>query len=212
MTHTPRPLRAVVLVSGGGSNLERLAADTDHDERAPYRIIGVIANRPDARALHQRQAAHARAVLIDHKTFAEREAFDAALSRQLAAFDAELILLAGFMRILGPALVERWGRQMVNTHPSLLPLFAGLNTHQRALDAAMAVHGATVHRVTAELDGGPILGQVVVPVKAGDDASTLQARVLAGEHRLYPQVARAFAHHLRDAAPLPRLALAYGFD
>jgi phosphoribosylglycinamide formyltransferase-1 len=212
MTQPSAPLRAVVMVSGSGSNLVQMANDTDHDAHAPYRIIGVIANRPDARALHETQAVHARTRLIDHKAFASRDAFDATISATLKEWNAELVLLAGFMRVLGEEITEEWGERMLNIHPSLLPLFPGLNTHQRALDEGVAIHGASVHQVTPALDSGPILGQVAVPVRPGDDAQKLQKRVLAGEHQLYPAVARAFAHYVRGEAEKPRIALSSGFD
>lgn len=207
-----QPLRTVVLVSGTGSNLDALAAASDEDPASPFRITGVIANRPDARPLTTLTARHAVARLIDHRQFDSRDAFEAALSHQLRQWGAELILLAGFMRVLGIVFVREWQGRLLNIHPSLLPLFPGLHTHARALDARVCVHGASVHQVTEGLDDGPLLGQAVVPVRPGDTEGTLARRVLGAEHLLYPAVARAYALHLRDGAPLPAISLSHGFD
>lgn len=181
----------VILISGRGSNMEaiqqRCAA-----EGWPARIAAVIANRADAGGL-QFAAAHGIATaVVDHKAFATRAAFDEALAEAIDAHRPDLLVLAGFMRILGPAFVRRYEGRMLNIHPSLLPLFPGLHTHQRALDAGCKLAGATVHFVTAELDHGPIVMQSVVRVLADDDAGTLAARVLATEHRIYPRAVRWF--------------------
>lgn len=157
-------------------------------ERWPARIAAVISNRADAGGL-EFAAAHGIAVaVVSNKDYASREAFDAALQTVIDGYAPDLVVLAGFMRILTPGFVERYAGRMVNIHPSLLPAFAGLNTYQRALDAGCCFAGATVHQVTAELDHGPILGQAVVPVLPGDTAQTLAARVLTQEHLLYPRV------------------------
>ena len=181
----------VMLISGRGSNMEaiqqRCAA-----EGWPARVAAVISNRADAGGL-QFAAAHGIATaVVDHKAFATRAAFDEALAEAIDAHRPDLLVLAGFMRILGPAFVRRYEGRMLNIHPSLLPLFPGLHTHQRALDAGCKLAGATVHFVTAELDHGPIVMQSVVPVLADDDAGTLAARVLATEHRIYPRAVRWF--------------------
>ncbi|HRH86916.1 MAG TPA: phosphoribosylglycinamide formyltransferase [Rubrivivax sp.] len=181
----------VILISGRGSNMQaiqqRCAA-----EGWPARVAAVISNRADAGGL-QFAAAHGIATaVVDHKAFATRAAFDEALAEAIDAHRPDLLVLAGFMRILGPAFVRRYEGRMLNIHPSLLPLFPGLHTHQRALDAGCKLAGATVHFVTAELDHGPIVMQSVVRVLADDDAGTLAARVLATEHRIYPRAVRWF--------------------
>ena len=179
----------VILISGSGSNMAAIvqAAQREHwSERLGVRVAAVISNQPDAAGLKQAHGVATQAV--DHKAFATREAFDAALQHAIDAYAPTLVVLAGFMRILTPAFVRHYEGRLINIHPSLLPAFTGLNTHQRALDAGCPVAGATVHRVTSELDHGEILAQAVVPVLAGDTAATLAARVLTQEHIIYPQV------------------------
>ena len=179
----------VILISGSGSNMAAIvqAAQREHwSERLGVRVAAVISNQPDAAGLKQAHGVATQAV--DHKAFATREAFDAALQHAIDAYAPTLVVLAGFMRILTPAFVRHYEGRLINIHPSLLPAFKGLNTHQRALDAGCKVAGATVHRVTSELDHGEILAQAVVPVLAGDTAATLAARVLTQEHIIYPQV------------------------
>jgi phosphoribosylglycinamide formyltransferase 1 len=181
----------VILISGGGSNMLALvqAAQRDHwAERLNARVAAVIGNVPGALGLQRAAQAGIATAVVSHKAFADRESFDAALAAEVDRHQPTLVLLAGFMRILTPGFVGRYQGRLVNIHPSLLPAFPGLHTHQRALDAGCHVAGATVHRVTAELDHGPILGQAVVPVLAGDTAETLAARVLSQEHRIYPKV------------------------
>lgn len=185
----------VILISGSGSNMEAiaLAAQRERWEHTlNTRIAAVVSNRPEAAGLARARELGLPTLVVDHRAHPTREAFDAALA---AAIDAQvpggqpaLVVLAGFMRILTPGFVTHYAGRLVNIHPSLLPAFAGLHTHQRAIDAGCTVAGATVHRVTAELDHGPLLGQVVVPVLSDDTAETLAARVLSQEHRLYPQV------------------------
>ncbi len=158
----------------------------------PVRIAAVISNRPDAAGLvYAREQGIATAV-VDHKQYAGREAFDLALAAEIDRHAPDLVVLAGFMRILTPGFVEHYSGRMINIHPSLLPAFTGLHTHQRALDAGCRVAGVTVHFVSGELDGGPIIAQAAVPVLPGDTESSLAARVLEQEHRLYPQVVRWF--------------------
>jgi phosphoribosylglycinamide formyltransferase-1 len=181
----------VILISGGGSNMQAIVRASRRDDwagRHGARVAAVLGNKPDAPGLAwaREQGIHAEAV--DHRGFAERAEFDAALARAIDRQEPTLLVLAGFMRILGAAFVERYAGRMVNIHPSLLPAFTGLHTHRRAIEAGCRVAGATVHRVTADLDLGPILGQAVVPVLAGDTAETLASRVLAQEHQLYPRV------------------------
>ena len=159
-------------------------------ERWPARVASVIANRADAGGLEFAQANGIATAVVDHRTFASREAFDEALAHSIDRHAAHAVALAGFMRILGPAFVERFAGRLVNIHPSLLPAFTGLHTHQRAIDAGCKVAGATAHFVTADLDHGPIIGQALVPVLAGDTAASLAARVLAQEHVLYPRALR----------------------
>jgi len=172
-----------VLISGRGSNLRSLVA-------AGLPVCAVISNRPDAAGIAFAREAGIATAIIDHAAFATRSAFDEALAAAIEAHDPELVVLAGFMRVLGRSFVERFAGRLVNIHPSLLPAFPGLHTHERALAAGVKVHGATVHFVTAELDSGPILAQVTVPVLPGDDAATLAARVLAEEHVILPRVVR----------------------
>jgi phosphoribosylglycinamide formyltransferase 1 len=185
-------LASAMLISGGGSNMAALVADMA-DPSHPARPCLVVSNRPDARGLDRARAAGIPTVVVDHRTHPDREAFEAALHHALQAHWIDIVCLAGFMRILSPAFVARWQGRMLNVHPSLLPLFPGLDTHARALAAGVAVHGCTVHEVTADLDLGPIRGQAVVPVEPGDTPDTLAARVLPMEHRLYPAVLRRFA-------------------
>lgn len=182
-------------------------------QRWPARVAAVVSNRPDAAGLAFAAAHGIATAVVDHTQFDGRDAFDAALAQVLDAHEPDLVVLAGFMRVLTPAFVERYAARMMNVHPSLLPSFTGLHTHQRALDAGVAVHGATVHFVTAALDHGPIIAQGVVPVLAGDDAAALAARVLRLEHELYPRAVRWFVEdrlRVRDgrvelAAAEPRL-------
>ena len=158
----------------------------------PAEVAAVVSNRPDAGGL-QFAAGHGIATaVVDHKAYADREAFDAELARVIDGFTPDLVVLAGFMRILTPGFTARYARRLLNIHPSLLPAFTGLHTHERALEMGCKLAGATVHFVTAELDHGAIVMQAAVPVLAGDDASTLAARVLAAEHRIYPQSVRWF--------------------
>jgi len=175
----------------------RAAQHEDWPVTLRARIAGVICNRADAGGLALAQQAGLATAVVDHAGFPSREAFDAALGRQIAQFDGgaaipALVVLAGFMRILGPGFVAAHAGRLLNIHPSLLPAFPGLHTHQRAIDAGCRFAGATVHEVTAELDHGPILGQAVMPVLPGDSAERLAARVLTQEHLLYPQVLKAF--------------------
>ncbi len=181
----------VILISGRGSNMEAIVQRCAA-EAWPARVTAVLSNRADAAGL-QFAAAHGIATaVVAHKAFASREAFDAALAEAIDAFVPDLVVLAGFMRILGERFVRRYEGRLLNIHPSLLPMFPGLHTHQRAIDAGCKLAGATVHFVTAELDHGPIVLQSVVPLLASDDAERLAARVLATEHRIYPLAARWF--------------------
>ena len=184
----------VILISGGGSNMAAIVKTAQRDawhDKFGARVAAVISNKASAAGLIF-AAEHGLATeVLDHKAFDSREAFDAALARVIDRYDAPgepaLVVLAGFMRILTPGFVSRYEGRLLNIHPSLLPAFPGLHTHQRALDAGCKVAGVTVHQVTAELDHGPILAQAVVPVLSGDSAETLAARVLTQEHRIYPQ-------------------------
>jgi phosphoribosylglycinamide formyltransferase 1 len=179
----------VVLISGGGSNMSallRAAQQGAWHEAVQAQVVAVISNRADAGGLAIARAAGVATAVVDHKAFANRDAFDAALAEAVDAFQPSLVVLAGFMRILTPGFVQQFEGRLVNIHPSLLPAFPGLHTHQRALEAGCQFAGATVHRVTAQLDHGPILAQAVVPVLAGDTAQTLAARVLTQEHVVYP--------------------------
>ncbi len=177
----------VVLISGRGSNLQALI-DACTDGRIHGRISAVISNVADAAGLERARAAGIATRVVDHRDYAGRDAFDAALIRSIDESTPQLVVLAGFMRILTPQFVNHYTGRLLNIHPSLLPEFRGLNTHQRALDAGVKEHGASVHFVTEELDGGPVVAQIRVPVINTDTADTLAARVLAAEHMLYPTV------------------------
>ena len=188
----------VILISGGGSNMAaivRAAQQQEWARRLDARVTAVISNKADAQGLvFAREHGIATAVL-NHKDFDSREAFDAALAEKIDSYEPALVVLAGFMRILTPGFVNHYAGRLLNIHPSLLPAFPGLHTHQRAIDAGCKFAGATVHQVTAELDVGPILDQAVVPVLPEDTADTLAARVLTQEHIIYP---RAVAQFLRQ--------------
>ena len=177
--------RIVILISGRGSNMEAIVRGCTH-ERWPAQVAAVIANRGDAAGLQFARARGIATAVVEHRLHASREAFDAALADVIDAQAPDLVVLAGFMRILGPAFVQRYEHRLLNIHPSLLPAFPGLHTHRRALQAGCKVSGATVHFVTAALDHGPIVLQSVVPVRPDDSEDTLAARVLASEHRIYP--------------------------
>jgi len=179
----------VVLISGRGSNMEAIVRACAA-EGWNARIAAVVSNRADAKGLAFAAAHGIATAVVDHRAFASREAFDAELARVIDRHAPDVLVLAGFMRILTAGFVERFEGRMVNVHPSLLPAFTGLHTHQRAIDAGCKLAGATVHFVTAELDHGPIIAQAVVPVLPGDTADALSARVLAQEHRIYPMAVR----------------------
>ena len=181
--------KLVVLISGSGSNLQSFI-DQSQDGRLPAQIACVVSNRPEAKGLDRAQKAGIETCVIDHKAFDSREAFDAALADQIDQFTPDLVILAGFMRILTPEFVARFEGRMMNIHPSLLPKYPGLHTHQRAIDAGDSHAGATVHFVTAELDGGPPVLQAEVAINDGDDAATLAANTLVFEHQIYPLAAR----------------------
>lgn len=178
-------MKAAVLVSGRGSNLQALL-DACADPSHPAEIVRVISNVPGAYALERAEKAGVPTLTIDHKQFDGREPFEAALNEALEDAGADLVVLAGFMRLLTDGFVDHWHDRMINIHPSLLPSFKGLHTHERALEAGVRFHGCTVHYVRADMDAGPIIAQAVVPVHADDEPDTLAARVLQAEHRLYP--------------------------
>jgi phosphoribosylglycinamide formyltransferase-1 len=179
----------VILISGRGSNMEAIVR-ASAAEAWPARIAAVISNRADAAGLGFAQANGIATAVVDHTRFASREAFDAELAEAIDAFRPDVVALAGFMRILTPGFVQRYDGRLVNIHPSLLPMFPGLHTHQRAIAAGCKVAGASVHFVTADLDHGPIIGQATVPVLPDDTEQSLAARVLEQEHRLYPRAIR----------------------
>jgi phosphoribosylglycinamide formyltransferase-1 len=179
----------VILVSGRGSNMEAIVRACEA-ERWDARIAAVISNRADAAGLVFARGRGIAAEVVDHRAFASRGAFDAALADRIERHAADVVALAGFMRILGADFVRRFEGRLVNIHPSLLPAFPGLHTHRRAIEAGCQVSGATVHFVTCDLDHGPIVGQAVVPVLASDSEASLAARVLAQEHLLYPRAIR----------------------
>lgn len=180
--------RVVVLLSGRGSNLEAIV-----DARLPIDIAAVISNRSAAAGLTYARAQGLHTVALDPARFPMREDFDAALADEVERHQPDLVVLAGYMRILSPAFIARFDGRLLNIHPSLLPSFPGLKTHQRALADGVKIHGCTVHFVTDELDHGPIVIQAAVPVLPDDTGDTLGARVLQQEHRIYPQAIRWFA-------------------
>ena len=193
--------RVAVLASGRGSNMAALL-DAAADPLFPAEVTLVLSNRPDAAALDRARTAGIAALAVDHRPFGrDREAHERAIDAALGEHGIELVCLAGYMRLLTPWLVERWAGRMLNIHPSILPAFPGLHTHERALAAGCRLHGCTVHLVTAVMDEGPILAQAAVPVLPGDTPDLLAARVLAQEHRLYPTALAALA---RDGdVPMP---------
>lgn len=187
----------VILISGGGSNMAaivRAAQQQDWAKHYGARVAAVISNRSDANGLTFAEQQGIACAVVDHKQFPSRETFDAALAETVECYEPSLVVLAGFMRILTPGFVQRYANRILNIHPSLLPAFTGLHTHQRAIDAGCKFAGCTVHEVTAELDVGPIVEQAVVPVLPEDNAQTLAERVLTQEHIIYP---RAVAKFLR---------------
>ena len=180
--------RVVVLLSGRGSNFRAIA-----EAGLPVEIVAVISNRPQAAGLAWARERGLPAVALDHTEYVEREMFDTKLADEIERHQPDLVVLAGYMRILSPAFIARFEDRLLNIHPSLLPAFPGLKTHERALAEGVKIHGCTVHFVTAQLDHGPIVIQAAVPVRADDTPDTLSARVLAQEHRIYPQAVRWFA-------------------
>lgn len=203
--------KIVVLISGSGSNLQAIMDDlADHPSA---RICAVISNRADAYGLVRAQQAGIAQQVLSHKDFADRLSFDSALMQAIDQYQPDLVVLAGFMRILTPEFTRHYARRLLNIHPSLLPKYKGLNTHQRALDAGDQQHGCSVHFVTEELDGGPVVIQATLPVRNDDTAEQLALRVHALEHQIYPLAVRWFADRrlrlseqgaLLDGQPLPR--------
>jgi phosphoribosylglycinamide formyltransferase-1 len=189
---TDKKKRVGVLISGRGSNMTALI-EAARDPAYPAEIVCVISNRPDAEGLKRAEAAGVPAVAVDHAMFASREAFEVALDTELARFGVELIACAGFMRLLTPGFVNRWHDRMLNIHPSLLPAFPGLNTHEHVLALGVKITGCTVHIVRPDMDDGPIIAQAAVPVRDEDTPESLAARVLKAEHRLYPHALALFA-------------------
>ncbi len=187
--------RVAILISGGGSNMVSLIECMTGDH--PARPVLVLSNRPGAGGLAKAEAAGVETAVVDHRAFETREAFEAEMDAQLRKAEADFVCLAGFMRILTPGFVEKWRGKMLNIHPSLLPKYPGLHTHQRAIDAGYIEAGCTVHEVIPELDAGPPLGQARVPVLPGDTAEMLAARILPMEHKLYPAVLRRFVEGVR---------------
>jgi phosphoribosylglycinamide formyltransferase 1 len=187
-----RRARIVVLISGGGSNLQTLI-DASQRTDCPYNIVAVISNRPDAGGLARAQKGGIANIAIDHKAYPDRAAFEVVLGQAIDAADCDFIVLAGFMRVLTGGFIARYEGKIINIHPSLLPNFRGLHTHQRALDAGVAFAGCSVHWVSAGVDEGAIIGQAIVAIAQGDDAHSLAARVLEQEHRLYPVCVAAIA-------------------
>lgn len=184
--------RVVVAISGRGSNMAALVQAAREGDY-PAEIVGVVSDNPEAPGLLYASSAGIPTRVVPRQDFASREAHDAGLDAAIASFGGEILALAGYMRLLQPAFVERWAGRMINIHPSLLPLFKGLDTHRRALEAGVRLHGCSVHFVTLETDDGPIIAQAAVPVLVADTEETLAARVLKAEHRLYPHALRLVA-------------------
>lgn len=187
-------LKLAVLISGRGSNLQALI-DAQQNPDFPAKIECVISNKPDVAGLDRARAANIPALVINHRDFSSREAFEQALDAKLNEKGVQLVCLAGFMRLLTPWFVERWHDRLINIHPSLLPAFPGLDTHQKAIDYGVKFAGCTVHFVRAEMDHGPIILQAAVPVHQDDNEESLATRVLAEEHKLYPQAVRLIAEN-----------------
>ncbi len=192
-----RKARTAVLISGRGSNMMALV-EAARDPAFPTEISCVVSNRADAKGLDFAAAHGIPTRVIDHKAFATREAFEAALDFHLRSMGVDIIALAGFMRVLTAGFIAGWEGRMINIHPSLLPAYKGLHTHERALAEGAKVHGCSVHMVTPELDGGPVLLQAQVPVLAGDTPETLSQRVLAQEHIIYPKALALLARRVRE--------------
>jgi phosphoribosylglycinamide formyltransferase 1 len=184
--------RVAILISGRGSNMEALI-EAAHDSAYPAEVVLVISNRSDAAGLLFADNKGIKALAIPHKSFESREAHDAAIDAALEAAGAEIVCLAGYMRIMTPGLIEKWAGKMINIHPSLLPAFPGLHTHERAIEAGAHEHGCTVHFVTLGVDEGPVIAQAKVPVLPGDTPEALAARVLTAEHEIYPAALRLVA-------------------
>ncbi|MGB0660289.1 MAG: phosphoribosylglycinamide formyltransferase [Mangrovicoccus sp.] len=190
--------RVAILISGGGSNMVALLDSMSADDH-PAKPVLVVSNRPTAGGLAKAEARGIATAVVDHKPFGDdRPAFEAALTEVLEQAKPDILCFAGFMRVLTDGFTSHWDGKMLNIHPSLLPKYRGLHTHKRALEAGDSQHGCTVHEVTAELDGGPILGQAVLDIQPGDTPEGLAARVLPLEHRLYPAVLRRFAEGRRE--------------
>jgi phosphoribosylglycinamide formyltransferase-1 len=183
--------KIVILISGRGSNMQAIV-QASQSQQWPAQIAAVISNKPDAAGLAYAASQGIPTLVVESKTFPNRESFDAALQQAIDGFQADLVVLAGFMRILTPQFVQHYENRIMNIHPSLLPSFVGLHTHQQALDAGVKFHGATVHFVTAELDHGPIIDQACVRIEDGDTEDTLAQKLLAKEHQIYPRAVRLF--------------------
>ncbi|MCK4742423.1 MAG: phosphoribosylglycinamide formyltransferase [Sulfuriflexus sp.] len=214
---TTTPMQVVILISGSGSNLQAII-NASNENDCPFNIRAVISNRPDVKGLQRANAAGIETLVIDHKQFDGREAFDQELMNRIDSYQPSLVVLAGFMRILTSQFVEHYSGQLLNIHPALLPDFPGLNTHERALESGVEQHGASVHFVTTEVDGGPIVLQSSVPVKTDDTAETLANKVLEQEHIIYPLVIKWYAESrlvlennkpLFDEKELPATGLQY---
>ena len=207
----------VILISGSGSNLQAII-DASQTGSCPINIAAVISNRPDIKGLQRAKEANIKSLVVDHTQFSGREDFDQALIKQIDLYQPDLVVLAGFMRILTSDFVEHYTGRLINIHPALLPDFPGLNTHERAIESAVKQHGASVHFVTTEVDGGPIILQASVPVKSDDSSEQLAQRVLQQEHLIYPLAIKWFAEKrlvldknrvLLDKVELPKTGLNY---
>lgn len=202
MTAPKRP-RLVVLISGSGSNLQAFI-DASQNSTLDAEIVGVVSNKAGVLGLERAKKAHIPCEILDHREFADRESFDAELGERVSSYQPDLVILAGFMRILTPEFVNRFAGHIMNIHPSLLPKYPGLHTHQRAIEAGDHTAGATVHFVTSDLDGGPAIIQAEVPITSGDTTDILASRILVQEHQIYPLAAQWFCEGrltLNNGAP-----------
>jgi phosphoribosylglycinamide formyltransferase-1 len=199
-----RALKTTVLISGTGSNLQALI-DARQSGRLDIDINHVISNVADAKGLTRAENAGIRTSILEHGVFSNRDDFDRALALLIAAGDPDLVVLAGFMRIIGPEILEPFRGRMINLHPSLLPLYRGTDTYRRAIDAGDSKHGASIHFVTEELDGGPVISQVVIPIEANDDPNSLAAKLSPMEHRLVIATVEFFAGHRVECSEGPIL-------
>lgn len=217
MSDNKKPCEVLVLIGGNGSNLQALI----DNQNQVFKVAGVISHRPDVFGLERAKQNHIKTDVVDHKSFTNRVAFEEQLANTIDKYDADLIVLAGFMRVLSPEFVSKYKAKLINIHPSLLPKYKGLNTHQRVIDNNEIHHGTSVHFVTADLDGGPIVAQAKIALGNDNEASSLQKRIQKAEHWLYPKVVNWYCEGrlsltdnivLLDNQPVPQTGISFTFD